>query len=72
MLILSIGIFVIDYVVVACTVRGRIVQLGEFCKHCRFDFDDVIVTNEPIASSQSSMPHPDHRVGRVVTEPADD
>lgn len=35
-------------------------------------FEDVIVTSEPKPSSQSSMPHPDQRTGRVVTDPADD
>lgn len=35
-------------------------------------FEDVIVTNEPWSSSQSSMAHPDQRVGRVVIEPADE
>lgn len=35
-------------------------------------FDDVIVTSEPIPSSQSSVPHPDQRTGRVVTDPVTD
>jgi len=35
-------------------------------------FEDVIVTSEPKPRSQSSMPHPDQRTGRVVTDPADD
>ncbi len=35
-------------------------------------FEDVVVTSEPIPSSQSSVPHPDQRTGRVVTDPATD
>lgn len=32
-------------------------------------FEDVVVTREPPDDNMSSMPHPDQRVGRVVTDP---
>ncbi|MFG0244810.1 MAG: hypothetical protein ACF8MF_02000 [Phycisphaerales bacterium JB052] len=35
-------------------------------------FDDVVVTSEPKPLAQSSEPHPDQRLGRVVTDPADE
>jgi len=35
-------------------------------------FEDVIVTDEPMPTSQTSELKPDQRIGRVVTDPADE
>lgn len=35
-------------------------------------FEDITVTDEPRSTTQTSMAHPDQRVGRVVTEPEED
>lgn len=41
MLILSISIFIIGIAILILAVRGRVVQRGCFCKHCRFDLAGI-------------------------------